>query len=66
MIPRLIEGTTWLVEGRVADDVMAFVSAHPVAAGARTIAQHMERLEVHRAAVARERERFSASLLHTS
>ncbi len=64
LIPRLIEGTTWLVEGRVADDVMAFVTAHPVEAGARTIAQHMERLQVHRAAVARERERFSASLLH--
>ena len=62
LIPRLIEGTTWLVEDGVADDVISFVNAHPVAAGGRTIAQHMERLNVHRAAVARERDRFSAAL----
>jgi hypothetical protein len=46
----------------VTDDVISFVNAHPVAAGGRTIAQHMERLNVHRAAVARERDRFSAAL----
>jgi hypothetical protein len=63
LIPRVIEGTTWLVDDAVADDVRAFVAAHPVAAGGRTIAQHMERLAVHRATVARERERFSAALL---
>ncbi len=42
---------------------MSFVEAHPVPAGGRTVAQHMERLGVHRAAVARERERFGAALL---
>jgi len=62
LIPRLVEGTTWLVEGGVTDDVIDFVSAHPIASGGRTIAQHMERLQVHRAAVGRERERFSAAL----
>jgi puromycin-sensitive aminopeptidase len=66
LIPRVIEGTTWLVEDRVADDVMKFVDTHPVAAGGRTIAQHMERLQVHRATVARERDRFSAALLQPS
>ncbi|HEV2642605.1 MAG TPA: hypothetical protein VGT98_07860, partial [Candidatus Elarobacter sp.] len=59
----IIEGTTWLVEPAVADDVLAFVDSHPLASGGRTIAQHMERLNVHRAAVARERDRFSAVLL---
>jgi puromycin-sensitive aminopeptidase len=65
LIPRVIEGTTWLVEDHVADDVIAFVSTHPVPAGAQTIDQHMERLRVHRATVERERERFSTSLLQT-
>jgi puromycin-sensitive aminopeptidase len=63
LIPRLLEGATWLVEEGVADDVLAFVDAHPVPAGAKTITQHMERLRVHRAAMQRERERFSADLL---
>ncbi len=63
LIPRVIEGTTWLVQDAVADDVIAFVDAHPLPSGGRTIAQHMERLNVHRATVAREQERFSASLL---
>ncbi|HWS45003.1 MAG TPA: M1 family metallopeptidase [Acidimicrobiia bacterium] len=63
LLPRVIEGTTWLVEDAVAGDVLTFVDAHPVAAGARTIAQHMERLRVHRAAVGRERGRLSAALL---
>jgi puromycin-sensitive aminopeptidase len=63
LLPRLIEGTTWLVEDGLPDDVLTFVAAHPVPSGARTIAQHMERLRVHRAAVERERERFSAVLL---
>ena len=65
LLPRVIEGTTWLVEDGVADDVISFVAAHPVAAGGRTIAQHMERLRVHQATVARERVRFSAALLES-
>jgi len=63
LLPRVIEGTTWLVEGGAADAVTSFVASHPVPAGERTIAQHMERLGVHQAAVARERDRFSAALL---
>jgi len=63
LMPRVLEGATWLVEGAVTDDVVNFVTAHPIASGARTISQHMERLRVHRATVDRERERFSASLL---
>jgi hypothetical protein len=65
LIPRVIEGTTWLVNDTVAADVTAFVDAHPLPSGGRTIAQHMERLNVHRATVARERVRFSAALLET-
>ena len=64
LIPRVIEGTTWLVDDAVAADVITFVESHPLPSGGRTIAQHMERLGVHRA-VARERERFSAALLET-
>ena len=64
-MPRLIEGTTWLVDDAVSNDVIGFVDAHPVAAGGRTIAQHMERLRLHRAVVARERARFGAALLDT-
>jgi puromycin-sensitive aminopeptidase len=63
LLPRLIEGTTWLVEDSVAADVTKFVDAHPLPSGGRTIAQHMERLQVHRATVGRERDRFSAVLL---
>jgi hypothetical protein len=62
-MPRLIEGTTWLVEDGLPDDVLTFVAAHPVPSGARTIAQHMERLRVHRTTLERERDRFSAALL---
>ena len=63
LMPRVVEGTTWLVDDAVARDVTTFVAAHPLASGGRTVAQHMERLQVHRATVARERERFSAALL---
>jgi puromycin-sensitive aminopeptidase len=65
LVPRVIEGTTWLVEDGVAEDVTAFVAAHPLPSGGRTVAQHMERLRVHRATVARERARFSAYLAGT-
>jgi puromycin-sensitive aminopeptidase len=63
LLPRVIEGTTWLVDDAISADVTAFVESHPVASGGRTVAQHMERLRVHRATVGRERERFSAALL---
>jgi puromycin-sensitive aminopeptidase len=63
LLPRMVEGTTWLVEDGLADDVLAFIESHPVGTANRTITQHMERLRLHRATVERERERFSASLL---
>jgi puromycin-sensitive aminopeptidase len=63
LIPRLLEGATWLVDDGVADDVLGFVADNPVAAGGKTITQHMERLRVHRATTERERERFSQFLL---
>jgi hypothetical protein len=63
LLPRVIEGTTWLVDDAVASDVTTFVASHPLASGGRTVAQHMDRLQVHRATVGRERERFSAVLL---
>ncbi len=66
LLPRVIEGTTWLVDDAVAADVLGFVESHPLPSGGRTIAQHMERLNVHRAAVARERDRFSAAILAPS
>ncbi len=63
LIPRLIEGTTWLVQPGVAGDVSRFVTSHPLPTGGRTIAQHLERLDVHCATAARERDRFAAALL---
>jgi puromycin-sensitive aminopeptidase len=63
LMTRVIEGTTWLVDDAVADDVMSFVESHPLATGSRTVAQQMDRLRVHRATVARERARFTAALL---
>jgi puromycin-sensitive aminopeptidase len=62
LLPRMIEGTTWLTGDASYTDVTAFLAAHPVPEGALVIGQHMERLRVHRAAVERERDRFSKSL----
>ncbi len=62
LLPRIIEGTTWLVDDAVAADVTAFVESHPLPSGGRTVAQHMERLQVHRATVAHERDRFAAAI----
>ena len=63
LVPRLLEGTTWLVEGATPADVVRFLDAHPLPSGARTVEQLVERLRVHRAAVERERRPFSDSLL---
>ncbi len=60
---RMIEGATWLVDDESANDIPAFLDAHPIPEATRTIAQNMDRLRVHRAAVQRERARFSAALL---
>ncbi len=60
---RAIEGATWLVDDVSSADVPSFLAAHPVPEGTKVIAQHMERLRVHRATLVRERERFPAALL---
>jgi len=63
LIPRLVDGVTWLVDDSSVVDVPRFLADHPVPEGARVIAQHLERQRVHRALVDRERDRLSAALL---
>jgi aminopeptidase N len=63
LVPRLLDGVTWLVDDASLADVPRFLAASPVPEGARVIAQHLERQRVHAATVARERERLSAALL---
>jgi puromycin-sensitive aminopeptidase len=63
LIPRLVDGVTWLVDDASVRDVPRFLADHPVPEGARVIAQHLERQRVHRALVDRERDRLSAALL---
>ncbi len=64
LLPRLLEGVSWLVDDSSIADVPKFLAANPVPEGARVIAQHLERQRVHRALVDRERTRLSAALLH--
>jgi puromycin-sensitive aminopeptidase len=66
LVTRLLEGVTWLTDDATADDITTFIADHPVTEGARVIEQIVERLQVHRAAVGRERERFSKFLLSES
>jgi puromycin-sensitive aminopeptidase len=63
LIPRLLDGVTWLVDDASVADVPGFLAEHPVPEAARMIAQHLERQRVHRALVDRERDRLSAALL---
>jgi len=63
LMPRLLEGITWLVDDASLVDVPRFLAEHPVPEGARVIAQHLERQRVHRAVVDREREQLSAALV---
>ena len=62
LIPRLLDGITWLVDDASVADVPRFLAEHPVPEGTRVIAQHLERQRVHRALVDRERDRLSAAL----
>ena len=59
-IARLLEGVRWLSLPDVAADVTAFLGDHPVPQGARTIAQHLERLAVNVDLRRREAERLAA------
>ncbi len=63
LIPRILDGVTWLVDDASVVDVPRFVADHPIPEGTRVIAQHLERQRVHRALVERERARLSAALL---
>ncbi|MDQ1508518.1 MAG: puromycin-sensitive aminopeptidase, partial [Actinomycetota bacterium] len=63
LVPRLVDGVTWLVDDSSVVDVPRFLADHPVPEGARMIAQHLERQRVHRALVDRERGRLAAALL---
>ena len=60
-IARLLEGVRWLSQPDVATDVAAFLADHPVPQGAKTIAQHVERLQVNVALRAREAGRLAAA-----
>ena len=63
LVPRLLEGVTWLVDDASITDVPSFLADHSVPEGKRVIAQHLERQRLHRALVDRERARLSAILL---
>jgi puromycin-sensitive aminopeptidase len=63
LVARMLEGATWLVDDASVADVPAFLGEHPVPEASRTIAQHLDRLRVHRAAVDRERDRLARALL---
>jgi puromycin-sensitive aminopeptidase len=66
LMPRLLDGITWLVDDASMADVPRFLADHPVPEGARMIAQHLERQRLHRALVDRERTRLTATLLGES
>jgi puromycin-sensitive aminopeptidase len=61
-ISRLLGGITALNTPELAADVAAFVEAHPVPQGARTVEQHLERLRVNVALRAREADAVAAHL----
>jgi puromycin-sensitive aminopeptidase len=66
LMPRLLDGITWLVDDASVADVPRFLADHPVPEAARVIAQHLERQRLHRALVDRERARFTAALLENN
>ncbi len=62
-IARMLEGVRSLDDAEVADDVAAFIAAHPVPQGAQIVAQHLERQRVNVALRAREAARVADALL---
>jgi puromycin-sensitive aminopeptidase len=62
-IVRMLEGIRGLSKPEVADTVFAFFEDHEVPQGDKTLAQHLERLEVNVALRAREAERLAEHLL---
>jgi len=61
-IVRLLEGVRGLSHPDVADTVFAFFETHEVPQGDKTLAQHLERLEVNVALRAREADALAAHL----
>jgi puromycin-sensitive aminopeptidase len=61
-IPRLLGGVTTLNTPELADDVRAFLAAHPVPQAVKTIEQHLERLQVNVALRERESARLGEAL----
>jgi len=53
-IPRLLDGVRTLTDPTVAAGVEAFLAEHPVPQGAKTVAQHIERMKVNVALAQRE------------
>lgn len=60
-VARFLEGVRWLNAPALAERVTAFLDEHPVPQGAKTIAQHLERLQVNVALRARESDRLAAA-----
>jgi puromycin-sensitive aminopeptidase len=61
LVSRMLEGVSALAEPEQASAVEAFLDEHPVPQGRTLIEQHRERLRVHVAFRARERERLGAA-----
>jgi aminopeptidase N len=54
IITRMIEGVTGLIDEKMAEEVFTFFAAHPVTEGQKTTDQHLEKLKVALAFMARE------------
>ncbi|MFN0091171.1 MAG: M1 family metallopeptidase [Acidimicrobiales bacterium] len=61
-LARMLEGIRALAQPAVAADVHAFFAAHPMSHGAKTVAQHLERLDVNVALAEREAGPLAAAL----
>jgi puromycin-sensitive aminopeptidase len=61
-IARMLEGVRTISDPTLAADVDAFVAEHPVPQGAKTVAQHLERMHVSVALAEREAGRLGEAL----
>lgn len=58
IITRMVEGVTGLIDEQMASEVFAFFAEHPVTEGQKTADQHLEKLRVALAFMARERKPY--------
>jgi hypothetical protein len=58
----MLEGVRTISDPTLAADVDAFVAEHPVPQGAKTVAQHLERMHVSVALAEREAGRLGEAL----